>query len=134
MLSSSIFHILLFILASPAFSAAQVSIAVDGATDAAKNAGDLILTEPGLSPIYGAVLESRCIFTRIKLYVVYRVAASLILVLALSIVIFVKGCAVKSLYVIILALLNNISMISVAYDNASVTTKPQLPSARNEDS
>ncbi len=134
MLSSSIFHILLFILASPAFSAAQVSIAVDGATDAAKNAADLILTEPGLSPIYGAVLESRRIFTRIKLYVVYRVAASLILVLALSIVIFVKGCAVKSLYVIILALLNNISMISVAYDNASMTTKPQLPSARNEDS
>jgi len=69
-------HILLFILASPALSAAQVGIAVDGATDAAKNAADLILTEPGLSPIYGAVLESRRIFTRIKSYVVYRVAAS----------------------------------------------------------
>jgi H+-transporting ATPase len=134
MLSSSIFHILLFILASPALSAAQVGIVVDGATDAAQNAADLILTEPGLSPIYGAVLESQRIFTRIKLYVVYPVAASLILVLALSIVIFVKGCAVKSLYVIILALLNNISMISVAYDNASATAKPQLPSARNEDS
>jgi H+-transporting ATPase len=124
-------HILLFILASPALSAAQVGIAVDGATDAAKNAADLILTEPGLSPIYGAVLESRRIFTRIKSYVVYRVAASLMLVLTLSIVIFVKGCAVDSLYVIILALLNDISMIPVAYDNASATTKPQLPSARN---
>lgn len=39
---------------------------VQGATDAAKNAADLILTEPGLSPIYGAVLESRRIFSRIK--------------------------------------------------------------------
>lgn len=51
---------------APALSAAQVGIAVDGATDAAKNAADLILTEPGLSPIYGAVLESRRIFARIK--------------------------------------------------------------------
>jgi len=116
---------------APALSAAQVGIAVDGATDAAKNAADLILTEPGLSPIYGAVLESRRIFSRIKSYVVYRVAASLILVLVLSIVIFVTGCAIDALMVIILALLNDISMIPVAYDNAQATTKPQLPKARS---
>ncbi len=114
---------------APALSAAQVGIAVDGATDAAKNAVDLILTEPGLSPLYGAVLESRGIFTRIKAYVIYRVAASLILALTLSIVIFASGCAVDSLLVIILALLNDISMIPVAYDNAKATTKPQMPDA-----
>jgi len=114
---------------APALSAAQVGIAVEGATDAAKNAADLILTEPGLSPIYGAVLESRRIFARIKSYVVYRVAASIIMVLVLSIIIFATGCAVDSLLVIILALLNDISMIPVAYDHASATTKPQLPNA-----
>jgi H+-transporting ATPase len=114
---------------APALSAAQVGIAVHGATDAAKNAADLILTEPGLSPIYGAVLESRRIFARIKAYVIYRVAASLILALTLSIVIFASGCAVDSLLVIILALLNDISMIPVAYDNAKATTKPQMPDA-----
>jgi len=110
-------------------SAAQVGIAVEGATDAAKNAADLILTEPGLSPIYGAVLESRRIFSRIKSYVIYRVAASAILVLVLSVVIFATGCAVNSLLVIILALLNDISMIPVAYDNAKATCYPQLPDA-----
>ena len=115
---------------APALSAAQVGIAVDGATDAAKNAADLILTQAGLSPIYGAVLESRRIFARIKSYVIYRVAASVVLVLTLSIVIFIKGCAIDPLYVIILALLNDLSMIPVAYDNAAATTKPQLPSAR----
>lgn len=115
---------------APALSAAQVGIAVQGATDAAKNAADLILTKPGLSPIYGAVLESRRIFTRIKSYVVYRVAASLILVLTLSIIIFVTGCAVDSILIIVLALLNDISMIPVAYDNASATTHPQLPRAQ----
>jgi len=114
---------------APALSAAQVGIAVEGATDAAKNAADLILTEPGLSPIYGAVLESRRIFARIKSYVVYRVAASIIMALTLSIIIFVTGCAVDSLLVIILALLNDLSMIPVAYDKASATTKPQLPNA-----
>ncbi|KAL7541478.1 hypothetical protein ACHAXR_010955 [Thalassiosira sp. AJA248-18] len=114
---------------APALSAAQVGIAVEGATDAAKNSADLILTEPGLSPIYGAVLESRRIFARIKSYVIYRVAASLILVLTLSIVIFVTGCSVDAIYVIILALMNDISMIPVAYDNATATatTEPQLP-------
>jgi len=92
---------------APALSAAQVGIAVEGATDAAVNAADLILTEPGLKPIYGAVLESRRIFSRIKSYVVYRVAASIVLVLSLSIIIFVTGCAIDSLLIIILALLND---------------------------
>lgn len=82
-----------------------------------------------MSPIYGAVLESRRIFARIKSYVVYRIAASLILVMTLSSVIFASGCAVDSLLVIILALLNDISMIPVAYDNAEATAKPQLPHA-----
>lgn len=53
----------------------------------------------------------------------------MVLVLSLSIVIFVTGCAVQSLYIIILALLNDISMIPVAYDNAKATAKPQLPKA-----
>lgn len=128
---SSIYSHILFIFTHPALSAAQVGIAVDGATDAAKNAADLILTLPGLSPIYGAVLESRRIFARIKSYVVYRVAASVIMVLVLSIAIFVKGCAVHSLYIIILALLNDISMIPVAYDRATATSKPQLASSRS---
>eukprot|EP00557_Chaetoceros_sp_GSL56_P008141 CAMPEP_0176495272 /NCGR_PEP_ID=MMETSP0200_2-20121128/10559_1 /TAXON_ID=947934 /ORGANISM="Chaetoceros sp., Strain GSL56" /LENGTH=998 /DNA_ID=CAMNT_0017893121 /DNA_START=355 /DNA_END=3351 /DNA_ORIENTATION=- len=112
-----------------ALSAAQVGIAVEGATDAAKNAADLILTLPGLSPIYGAILESRRIFARIKAYVVYRVAASIILSITLSVIIFASGCAVDSLLVIILALLNDISMIPVAYDKALATTKPQIPRA-----
>jgi len=111
-----------------ALSAAQVGIAVEGATDAARNAADLILTEPGLRPIYGAVLESRRIFARIKSYVVYRMAASSILVLVLSIICFAgQGCSVSSLLIIILALLNDISMLPVAYDNADATAKPQLP-------
>jgi len=113
---------------APALSAAQVGIAVEGATDAARNAADLILTKPGLQPIYGAVLESRRIFARIKAYVVYRMAASAILVFVLSIISFAgEGCVVDSILIIALALLNDISMLPVAYDNADATSKPQLP-------
>jgi H+-transporting ATPase len=112
---------------APALSAAQVGIAVEGATDAARNAADLILTKPGLQPIYGAVLESRRIFARIKSYFVYRMAASAMLVLSLSTIVFATGCTVDSLLIILLALFNDLSMLPVAYDRAEATSKPQLP-------
>ena len=54
---------------APALSAAQCGIAVDDATDAAKNAAAIILTSPGLSAIYSAVVESRRIFRKLKSYV-----------------------------------------------------------------
>ena len=53
-----------------------------GATDAAKNAADIVLTEPGLSAIYSAVVESRKIFQRLRAYVLYRLAATVQIVLA----------------------------------------------------
>ena len=59
-----------------ALAQAQVGIAVHGATDAAKNAADMILTEPGLSAIYTAIYESRKIFQRLRAYVLYRMAAT----------------------------------------------------------
>ena len=62
---------------APALSAAQCGIAVDDATDAAKNAAAIILTSPGLSAIYMAVVESRRIFRKLKAYVTYRFAASM---------------------------------------------------------
>jgi H+-transporting ATPase len=111
---------------APALSAAQVGIAVEGATDAAKNAADLILTKAGLSPIYGAVIESRRIFAKVKSYVVYRVAASITLVVTLSTIVFISRCTVDSLMVIVLALMNDVSMIPVAYDNAFATKQPQM--------
>jgi magnesium-transporting ATPase (P-type) len=58
---------------------------------------------------------------------VYRMAASAILVLVLSVIAFVNGCSVDSLLIILLALFNDISMLPVAYDRADATSKPQLP-------
>merc|ERR1719487_196736 len=66
---------------APALKKADVGIAVEGATDAARAAADLVLTEPGLSTIITAINLSRKIFHRMKNYLVYRVAASLMLAL-----------------------------------------------------
>ena len=66
---------------APALKKADVGIAVQGATDAACAAADIVLTEPGLSTIIVAIRLSRKIFQRMKNYLTYRVASSLMLAL-----------------------------------------------------
>lgn len=55
---------------APALKKADIGIAVADATDAARSASDIVLTEPGLSVIISAVLTSRSIFQRMKNYTV----------------------------------------------------------------
>jgi H+-transporting ATPase len=55
---------------APALKKADIGIAVSDATDAARGAADIVLTEPGLSVIVSAVLTSRAIFQRMKNYTV----------------------------------------------------------------
>ena len=65
---------------APALKKANIGIAVEGATDAARAAADIVLTEPGLSVIIDAMLTARCIFARVRNYVIYRIACTLQLV------------------------------------------------------
>ena len=110
---------------APALSAAQCGVAVDDATDAAKNASAIILTTPGLSAIYMAVVESRRIFRKLKAYVTYRFAATIQIVMVLSLLIFVSDCPVNSLYVILLALFNDLTMLPIAYDGQQASKYPE---------
>jgi H+-transporting ATPase len=113
---------------APALAQAQIGIAVDGATEAARSAADIILTTPGLSAIFDAVVESRTIFARLRAYVLYRMAATIQIVVVLSVLIYGYNIVMKPLYVILLALLNDISMIPIAQDNASPSSSPEIPS------
>ena len=72
---------------APALKKANIGIAVEGSTDAARAASDIVLTEPGLSVIVDALLRSRKIFARVRNYAIYRVAATLQMCLSLFIII-----------------------------------------------
>ncbi|KAL6843441.1 hypothetical protein ACP4OV_026763 [Aristida adscensionis] len=62
---------------APALKIADIGIAVADATDAARGASDIVLTEPGLSVIICAVLTSRAIFERMKNYMIYAVSITI---------------------------------------------------------
>jgi H+-transporting ATPase len=112
---------------APALSAAQCGIAVDDATDAAKNAAAIILTSPGLSAIYSAVVESRRIFRKLRAYVTYRFAATIQIVIVLTLLIFISNCSINPTFVILLALFNDITMLPIAYDRQQASSIPENP-------
>lgn len=112
---------------APALKQAHIGIAVEGSTDAARNAADIVLTTEGLAPIFTAVLESRKIFQRVYSYVLYRISATIQIVLVLSILIFVWDQTIKPLYIILLALFNDLTMITISYDNVIPSRSPEQP-------
>ena len=73
---------------APALKRADVGIAVEGSTDAARAAADIVLTQPGLSTIVDGILLARCIFVRIRNFITYRIAATLQLLVFFFIAVF----------------------------------------------
>ncbi|RYH15847.1 HAD family hydrolase [archaeon] len=114
-----------------ALSAAQCGIAVEGATDAAKNAAAILLTAPGLSAVYNALVESRRIFRKLRAYIVYRIAATIQIVTSLTLVIYIANCAIDPLLIVLLALFNDLTMMPIAYDPQKAAATPDYPNVRN---
>jgi len=110
---------------APALKRADCGIAVANATDAARGAADIILTAPGLSVINEAVKQARITFERMKSYALFRIAETIriILFMTLSIVIF-NFYPITALMIILLALLNDLPILAIAYDNTKVNTRP----------
>jgi H+-transporting ATPase len=110
---------------APALKQADVGIAVSGATDAARAAADLVLTAPGLAVIATAIEEARRIFERMNSYAMYRIAETmrLLLFMTASILIF-NFYPVTAVMVVLLALLNDLPIMMIAYDNAPIAAKP----------
>ncbi len=110
---------------APALRQADIGIAVSGATDAARAAAALVLTAPGLSVITTAIEEARRIFERMTGYATYRIAETirLLLFMTASILIF-DFYPITAIMVVLLALLNDIPIMMIAYDNAPFAAKP----------
>jgi H+-transporting ATPase len=110
---------------APALKKADAGIAVSGATDAARAAADVVLLAPGLSVIVDAIKGARVTFERMKSYSIYRIAETIrvILFMAASIIIF-NFYPVTAIMIIILAFLNDLPILAIAYDRTKVDDKP----------
>ena len=110
---------------SPALKQADVGIAVSGATDAARSAASLVLTAPGLSVIIHAVEESRRIFERMNSYSIYRIAETIrIMLFMVSCILIYNFYPVTALMIILLALLNDIPIMTIVYDHTLLEARP----------
>jgi len=110
---------------APALKQADMGIAVSGATDAARAAAALVLTESGLSVITRAMEEARRIFERMNSYAVFRIAETIrvLLFMTLSILVF-NFYPVTAGMIVLLAILNDFPIMMIAYDNAPVAERP----------
>jgi H+-transporting ATPase len=111
---------------APALKKADCGIAVSGATDAARAAAAIVLMTPGLSVIVDAIKESRKIFQRMNSYAIYRIAETLrvLLFMTLSILIF-NFYPLTAVMIVMLALLNDGAILSIAYDNVHYKDAPE---------
>jgi len=138
--------ILLFFVnfASRHHYSADVGIAVEGATDTAQAAADIVLTAPGLSVMIDAIVIAREIFQRIKNYLVYRVAVTFQLLMFFTLSIFLfepkefgftnedvtgedlpKFFNLPVLALVIIVILNDFAIISIAYDHVVASSIPE---------
>lgn len=111
---------------APALKKADCGIAVAGATDAAKSAASIVLTEAGISTIIDALKESRKIFQRMKSYSIYRIAETVrvLFFIALSILAF-NFYPVTAVMIVLLALLNDAPIIAIATDYVNYSKNPE---------
>jgi len=111
---------------APALKKADVGIAVSGATDAARSASDIVLLDKGLSVIIDAIKESRKIFQRMNSYAMYRITETIrvLLFMTLSILAF-NFYPVTAVMIVMLALLNDGAILSIAYDRVKGSNEPE---------
>ena len=111
---------------APALKQADCGIAVSGATDAARAAASIVLLAPGLSVIIDAIKESRRIVQRMNSYAIYRIAETLrvLLFMVLAILVF-NFYPVTAVMIVLIAVLNDGAILSIAYDNVHYKDEPE---------
>ncbi|XP_048619196.1 ATPase 2, plasma membrane-type-like [Brassica napus] len=109
---------------APALKKADIGIAVDDATDAARGASDIVLTEPGLSVIISAVLTSRAIFQRMKNYTIYAVSITIRIVLGFMLIALIWKFDFSAFMVLIIAILNDGTIMTISKDRVTPSPTP----------
>ena len=109
---------------APALSRANVGIAVEGATDAARAAADIVLTEPGLSTIVHAIRQARIIFQRMRNYSMYACATTIRIVFGFGIMALAFKFDFPPFMVLIIAFLNDGTVLTISLDRVKPNVRP----------
>lgn len=115
---------------APSLKKADCGIAVEGATEAAQAAADIVFLAPGLSTIVLAIKTARQIFQRMKAYIQYRIALCLHLEIYLVTTMVILNETIPVELIVFIALFADLATVAVAYDNAYSEDRPvewQLP-------
>jgi H+-transporting ATPase len=109
---------------APSLKKADTGIAVEGASDAARSAADIVFLAPGLGAIIDALKTSRQIFHRMYAYVVYRIALSIHLEIFLGLWIAILNRSLQIELVVFIAIFADVATLAIAYDNAPYSQTP----------
>ncbi|KAI1872339.1 uncharacterized protein JN550_004058 [Neoarthrinium moseri] len=109
---------------APSLKKADCGIAVEGASEAAQAAADIVFLAPGLSTIILSIKTSRQIFQRMKAYVQYRIALCLHLEIYLTTSMVILNETIRPDLIVFIALFADLATVAVAYDNAHVEPRP----------
>ena len=109
---------------APALSKANVGVAVANASDAARSAAAIVLTEPGLSVIIDAILGSRQIFARMTSYAIYTCSVTIRIIFAFALLIFIFRYDFPPFMVLIMAILNDGTIMTISKDRVEASPHP----------
>jgi H+-transporting ATPase len=110
---------------APALRQAQIGIAVSTATDVAKSAAGMVLTEPGLAGIVDAVKEGRVTFQRILSYTLNSITKKIVQVLFLAVGLIMTGHAIlPPLLIVLITITGDFLGMSLATDNVRAAPLP----------
>jgi H+-transporting ATPase len=109
---------------APALKKANVGIAVEGCTEAARSASDIVLLAEGLSTIVDGIKTSRAIFQRMRSYALYRIASTIHFLLFFFVSMLVYDFALPDRLILLIAVLNDAATLVIAVDNARISKRP----------
>ncbi|OIP15692.1 MAG: plasma-membrane proton-efflux P-type ATPase [Betaproteobacteria bacterium CG2_30_59_46] len=111
---------------APALRQAEVGIAVSTATDVAKGAASVVLTEPGLTNIVALVEQGRTIYQRILTWIINKISRTILKAAFVAIAFVVTGKFVVSAFaMLLLVFMTDFAKIALATDHVRPSNKPE---------
>jgi len=112
---------------APALKQAEVGIAVASATDVAKAAASMVLTDSGLKGVVEAVKTGRRVYQRLLTYTLNKIVKTIqvAVFLAVGLIVF-RQFVVTPLLVLLLLFANDFVTMSIADDNVRVSPQPDI--------